>query len=216
MKAFNEVYMNNFGSLVLHFNRRKLKVSIYISNDKIKIGYFIKTEGFHVLPCMERAVNIAVDYLKKFGHELIEWIPIYLKDIVLDVVQKGMFFGKVEKCSVYINPEIKTYKFIYYCLFIKTDDRYSTVLHMLHYPMFNHPIRVFVDHDVLFSDEANFFVNGEKSCPKVLVWCRLWRSHVLGSFFFNKKVTGELYLKMLQNDLMPQIERIGEGKPYTS
>ncbi|OAF65310.1 hypothetical protein A3Q56_06982 [Intoshia linei] len=91
-----------------------------------------------------------------------------------------------------------------------------------------------VDHDVLFSDEANFFVNDEiykqnfryysrenphwmdptkeHSYPKVLVWCGLWRSHVLGSLFFNKTVTGEVYLKMLQNDLMPQMERIGEGK----
>ncbi|BFZ10256.1 hypothetical protein BsWGS_13295 [Bradybaena similaris] len=67
----------------------------------------------------------------------------------------------------------------------------------------------FVNHDVLFSDEANFFVNGEvnkqnchyysrenlhwmvptkeHSCPKVVVWCGLWRSHVLGPFFFSEK-----------------------------
>ena len=53
----------------------------------------------------------------------------------------------------------------------------------------------------------------EHSCPKVVVWCRLWRNHVLGPFFFNETVTGEVYLKLLQNDLMPQLERISEGKP---
>ena len=39
------------------------------------------------------------------------------------------------------------------------------------------------------------------------------RSHVLGPFFFNETVTGEMYLKILQNDLMPGLEHIGEGKP---
>ncbi|OAF71535.1 hypothetical protein A3Q56_00706 [Intoshia linei] len=53
----------------------------------------------------------------------------------------------------------------------------------------------------------------EHSCPKVLMWCEFWRSHVLDPFFFNNTVTGEVYLKMLQNDLMPQMERIGERKP---
>ena len=93
----------------------------------------------------------------------------------------------------------------------------------------------FVKHDVLFSDEANFFVNGEvnkqncryysrenphwmdptkqHSCPKVVVWCGLWKSHVLGPFFFHETVTGKLYLDMLQNDLMPHLARINEGKP---
>ena len=53
----------------------------------------------------------------------------------------------------------------------------------------------------------------EHSCPKVIVWCGLWRSYVLGPFFFNETVTVEVYLRMLQNDLMPQLECIGEGKP---
>ena len=37
--------------------------------------------------------------------------------------------------------------------------------------------------------------------------------HVSGPFFFNETVTGAIYLKFYKNDLMPQLERIGEGKP---
>ena len=84
----------------------------------------------------------------------------------------------------------------------------------------------FVNYDVLLGDEANFFVNGEvnktviiilaknpnwmepikeHSFPKVVVWCRLWRNHVLGPFF-NEIATSEVYLKLLQNYLMTQLE----------
>ena len=34
-----------------------------------------------------------------------------------------------------------------------------------------------------------------------------------GPLFFNKTVTNKVYLKILQNDFMPQLEHIGEGKP---
>ena len=35
----------------------------------------------------------------------------------------------------------------------------------------------------------------------------------MGSFFFTETVTGEVNLKIPQNDLMSELERIGEGKP---
>ena len=66
----------------------------------------------------------------------------------------------------------------------------------------------FVRRNMLFSDEANFYVSGEvnrQNCryysqdnphfmldskehsgSKIMVWCSLWRDHVLGPFFFNQ------------------------------
>ena len=88
---------------------------------------------------------------------------------------------------------------------------------------------------ILFSDEAMFYVNGEvnrhnvrywsQSNPrwfdpskqqggqKVMVWCGLWKAHVLGPFFFEEHVTGESYLNMLTDQLMPQLDGFGEGLP---
>ena len=93
----------------------------------------------------------------------------------------------------------------------------------------------FVRQNILLSYEANFYVSGEvnrqncryysqdnphfmldskeHSCPKIMVWCGLWRDHVLGPFFFNQTVTGERYLNMLQNDLIPQFDLLGDGRP---
>ena len=45
-----------------------------------------------------------------------------------------------------------------------------------------------------------------------MVWCRLWRDHVLGPFFFNGTINGEKYLSMLQNDLIPQFHLLGDGR----
>ena len=59
-------------------------------------------------------------------------------------------------------------------------------------------------------------------CPQSLgiygfslsMWkCGLWKAHVLGPFFFDEHVTGETYLIMLRDKLMPQIEHLGEGLP---
>ncbi|XP_076028557.1 uncharacterized protein LOC143017694 [Oratosquilla oratoria] len=46
-----------------------------------------------------------------------------------------------------------------------------------------------------------------------MAWCGLWKAHVLELFFFDEHVTGETYLNMLREKLMPQIERLGEGLP---
>lgn len=93
----------------------------------------------------------------------------------------------------------------------------------------------FTKNSVLFSDEAMFYVNGEvnkQNCrywcdvnphwmdpskqqggQKVMVWCGMWKAHVLGPFFFDEHVTGTTYLDMLRDKLMPQLEGLGEGLP---
>lgn len=93
----------------------------------------------------------------------------------------------------------------------------------------------FIENCVLFSDEALFYVNGEvnrqnvrywsqqnphfvdyskqQGVHKVMVWCGLWKSHVLGPFFFEDHVNGDTYLAMLKDKLMPQLESLGEGIP---
>ncbi|KAG1708458.1 Tubulin polyglutamylase TTLL5 [Nymphon striatum] len=45
----------------------------------------------------------------------------------------------------------------------------------------------------------------------IMVWCGLWKAHVLGPFFFDNHVTGETYLTMLRDQVMPQLERLDEG-----
>jgi len=91
----------------------------------------------------------------------------------------------------------------------------------------------FTEDCVLFSDEALFYVNGEvnrqnvrywsqnnphwvdlskqQGAQKIMVWRGLWKAYVLGPFFFDNHVTGETYLTMLRDQLMPQLERLDEG-----
>uniref|UniRef100_A0AAZ1XUQ9 DUF4817 domain-containing protein n=1 Tax=Oreochromis aureus TaxID=47969 RepID=A0AAZ1XUQ9_OREAU len=80
---------------------------------------------------------------------------------------------------------------------------------------------------ILFSDEANFYVNGEVNkqnhrywsdnnphwmdppktvgTTKVLVWCGIWGTTIVGPFFIsgNLKATG--YLKLLHDDAFPSL-----------
>jgi hypothetical protein len=80
---------------------------------------------------------------------------------------------------------------------------------------------------IIFSDEVTFHLSGnvnrhyiriwgsekpvavveiERDSPKVNVFCAVSRRRVFGPFFFaEKSVTGQVYLKMLQNWLMPQL-----------
>lgn len=84
---------------------------------------------------------------------------------------------------------------------------------------------------VIFSDEATFHTSGkvnryncriwgtqhphvlrehERDSPKVNVWCGLFQDRVVGPFFFAEAtVTGIVYLDMLENFVMPQLEDIG-------
>ena len=77
--------------------------------------------------------------------------------------------------------------------------------------------------NVLFSDEANFYVNGEvnkqnlrywspenphwfsgdkqQGAQRIMVWCGICNGQVIGPFFFSDTVNGETYLKMLENKL---------------
>lgn len=83
---------------------------------------------------------------------------------------------------------------------------------------------------VMFSDEANFYVNGEvnknqrfwsnenphfhfgineQGGRRLMVWVGIWGEVLVGPFFFQGTVTGDTYLRMLGNDLVPELHRIG-------
>lgn len=86
--------------------------------------------------------------------------------------------------------------------------------------------------NILFSDEALFYVNGEvnkqnsrywsennphwiSDCKeqggrKVMVWCGMFDTELLGPFFFDQTVTGASYLECLQINLMPQLQALGK------
>ena len=112
-----------------------------------------------------------------------------------------------------------------------TEDDPDRQLEMCHW-LLEHPM---LCQDMLFSNEANFYVNGkvnkqncqyysqsnphwmeacrEHSSTKIMVWCGLWKKHILGPFFFLSNLTGEAYLQMLQDDLLPQINSLCDGYP---
>ena len=46
-----------------------------------------------------------------------------------------------------------------------------------------------------------------------MVWCGLWKTYVLGPFFFEDHVNDVTYLDMLKDKLMLQLESFGEGAP---
>ena len=79
---------------------------------------------------------------------------------------------------------------------------------------------------LVFSDEVTFHMNGkvnrhnvriwgeenphatiehERVSPKVNVFCAISTNHVHGPFFFERNVTSDAYLKMLQNWLMDKL-----------
>ena len=85
--------------------------------------------------------------------------------------------------------------------------------------------------EILWTDEANFHLNGEvnrHNCrywsaenprfvstvplhsPKVVVWCGVWSGGLFGPFFFEGNVTGVSYLSMLTDWLLPQLRNLEE------
>jgi len=82
---------------------------------------------------------------------------------------------------------------------------------------------------ILFTDEANFYLNGEvnkqnmrfwsdenphwmdpakeQGSAKVMVWCGIWNGQIIGPFFFDHTVNAENYLQMLQTQMMPILQR---------
>lgn len=82
---------------------------------------------------------------------------------------------------------------------------------------------------LIFSDEATFHISGkvnrhncriwgtenphedmehERDSPKVNVWCTLGRDQIIGPYFFEDRIiNGGIYLDMLQNYFIPQLEQ---------
>uniref|UniRef100_A0A669CZ07 DUF4817 domain-containing protein n=1 Tax=Oreochromis niloticus TaxID=8128 RepID=A0A669CZ07_ORENI len=80
---------------------------------------------------------------------------------------------------------------------------------------------------ILFSDEANFYVNGEVNkqnhrywsdtnphwmdpsktvgTTKVMVWCGIWGTTIVGPFFINGNLKAAGYLKLLHDDVFPSL-----------
>uniref|UniRef100_A0A669B5E7 DUF4817 domain-containing protein n=1 Tax=Oreochromis niloticus TaxID=8128 RepID=A0A669B5E7_ORENI len=80
---------------------------------------------------------------------------------------------------------------------------------------------------ILFSDEANFYVNGEVNkqnhrywsdtnphwmdhsktvgTTKVMVWCGIWGTTIVGPFFINGNLKATGYLKLLHDDVFPSL-----------
>jgi hypothetical protein len=79
----------------------------------------------------------------------------------------------------------------------------------------------------LFSDEANFYVHGEvnwqnmrywsdsnphwyeptnvQGGEKVMVWCGIWDTKIIGPVFIDRNLNAETYLSMLDESVMPLI-----------
>lgn len=80
---------------------------------------------------------------------------------------------------------------------------------------------------ILFSDEANFYCNGEVNrqnmrywsdanpqwlnpskmvgAEKTMVWCGIWQNRIIGPFFIDGNMNAQIYLKMLQERLIPAL-----------
>jgi hypothetical protein len=80
---------------------------------------------------------------------------------------------------------------------------------------------------ILFTDEANFYINGKvnrqnvcywsdtnlhwmnpsktQSAGKVMVWCRIWGNEIVRPVFFDTNLNAEMYLKMPQDTIMPSL-----------
>lgn len=86
-------------------------------------------------------------------------------------------------------------------------------------------------HQILFSDEAIFHLNGHvnrHNCvywsadnpshtdtkplqsPKIVVWMGVWSGGLIGPYVFEGTVTGESYLKMLSQWLLPQLQQFDQ------
>ena len=71
---------------------------------------------------------------------------------------------------------------------------------------------------LIFSDEATFHLSGKvnwhnvRDSPKVNVFCAISNEKVYGPFFFEEPtINGMIYLHMLENRLMPQLNEDSNG-----
>ncbi|XP_056409683.1 uncharacterized protein LOC130331736 [Hyla sarda] len=80
---------------------------------------------------------------------------------------------------------------------------------------------------ILFSDEGNFYVNGEVNkqnhrywsdtnphwidpsktvgTQKLMVWCGIWGTKIVGPFFINGNLKATVYAKLLHDDVFPSL-----------
>ena len=54
---------------------------------------------------------------------------------------------------------------------------------------------------------SHLIIDQELDVPRVVVWSGIWSNGVIGPFFFDGNVTGETYLKMLKNVILPQLQQ---------
>lgn len=81
--------------------------------------------------------------------------------------------------------------------------------------------------NILFTDEANFYINGEinhqnwrywsdsnpnwtdpskmQGAGKVMVWCGIWGTRIIGPFFVKGNMNSDVYLRMLQEEIVPSL-----------
>ena len=90
---------------------------------------------------------------------------------------------------------------------------------------------------ILFTDEANFYINGEvnrqnlrywsdtnpywmspskiQGAGKVVVWCGIWGNKIVGPVFIDTNLNAAIYLNMLQDNIMPSLlNEAGEFPRY--
>jgi hypothetical protein len=87
--------------------------------------------------------------------------------------------------------------------------------------------------NVLFSDEAVFYGNGEvnqqntrywsqytphrysdpqeQGATRLMLWCGTWKDRIIGPFFFNKHVNAHAYLRMLEEEAFGSVLN-GDGE----
>nr|CAD7260382.1 unnamed protein product [Timema shepardi] len=67
--------------------------------------------------------------------------------------------------------------------------------------------------DKMFGTGHNKPIRIGRPRPNSKGWRGLWKSHILGQFFLDRSVTGETYLIMLGDQIMPQINVLGKDLP---
>jgi hypothetical protein len=50
----------------------------------------------------------------------------------------------------------------------------------------------------------------QQGTKKIMVWCEIWDTKVIGPFCFTGTMTGERYLQMLRDELMSQLDILGD------
>jgi len=68
----------------------KFQNELFEDKKPLKIGYFYDNKFFSPVPVVRRALDMAIEELKKQGHELVEWVPPDIE--LIDVMEtKGVF-----------------------------------------------------------------------------------------------------------------------------